>query len=187
MNKTTKEFFEKHDQETQLPAPMQKRLDLLVALSGWQPGDGPTPGVFAKREDGNRCLWSVKWSTADGLLSPTSYLPVEFLRLDQLEAEVSDVCLRQLAKGVNIHPSVARLAAGLIKLYSNDLKNPDGWLRNMQREIQSVREVYPEFVFPYAAPSLQGTMGTGAGRLINVLFRPEWGDRQQFIHSLGGA
>jgi len=169
------------ERDANLPTPKPTWLWLVIG-SGWTPDDGPAEGVFSARPKGHQSLSSCMWATRSyGLLSPERFAPLDTLSTGQIVAEASDVVQR--ARG-----DFARMLGPLVLDYVlGDVPNPAVWLDQITRILAEARLVYPEFTFTPDVPTIRGSDGFGAGRLMRLAIRPGWANEKEVLEKLGGA
>jgi hypothetical protein len=61
-------------------------LDIL----GWKSTDGPAEGVWDRRGQGHKSLWTCTWITSTGVIGPDQLLPLDSATDEQLLAELED-------------------------------------------------------------------------------------------------
>lgn len=101
----------------------------------WKKGDGIVTFHFANMPAGERCAWSCKWATADGLINPVMWAALENMTEQELIAEIEDVIART-GEGKN----------ELEILKATHDPNPVIGFLNTRREN------YPEYVLPEDPP-----------------------------------
>jgi hypothetical protein len=172
-----KKFFKSYDEEASagMPEVFKGMRSRMVALSGWQPGDGALPGVFSRKSKGERCLWSCLWGTSRGLLSPGDWMPLDYLTTGEMLAEATDLIYRDSTNNI----VARRLTPLVLDFYLSDVDNPGYWIEQLKDTLRSLRVGYAEYVCHFDMPQ-----STGAARLMNAIPRPGWITRTEIRERL---
>ncbi len=109
-----------------------KTFDELLALSGWQPEDGPYPGVFSKMPAGEKCLWSTLWIDDEGFISPQAIGPNS---PEAWKYELQDIAARGNLEAARILQDGLEVNEQHLRQFINDARSRYGG----------------EFCFPYTA------------------------------------
>lgn len=161
------------DYEAELPPLSEPTKELrawMLLGSGWSDGDGPTPGVWANgKERGHRCLWSCRWSTSHGVVTPNQVWPLEQMTFAELLGEALD-----LAYSRTQDPIVAgKVIPAVLDYYGSG--NVTGITRLLPA-LHQLRGGYGEYVWQPSPPSLNGP-----GNLMYLSLRPGWWVKADFF------
>jgi len=170
------------------PSGSKQDFDWMLDGAGWKPGDGPVPGVFGDKPKGDRCLWSCSWSTSIGLLSPDRILPVEYMTMAQLQAEILDVIYRarlnwgdhkyqllqlyldfdEVQPAPDTKPEVPEQPGGFRLINTATNTPPEAYRWQITKLLRQLRVSYPDYVWPFSPPP--------ANLIRNASYRPGWPD-----------
>lgn len=171
MDKQVKNWWAQFEKALDTPQHLKTRQDEIIRASGWTAGvNGDLPGVFADKRRGSRALWSIRWATAHGVLSPDEWMPLDFMTLAQLKAEVLD--------NVWTNPTdynVGRLTRQLLEL-EYEPHSPEYWRSKTIDFLLQARIGYTDFAAPWDCPS----MGSETFRLMRLNIRPGWGLKEDY-------
>jgi hypothetical protein len=165
-------FFVEHDAMV-LRERNSATLDRMVKECGWQLTDGPTPGVFANRPKGHRCLWSCAWRSSERTIQPGDIIPVEYLSGIQLLSESLDWI--HTAKGNDFARDLALL---LCDYFTDDPHTDWGyWLTaQVSRLLRKLRtsSALVDYFWPWSMPDAYAP--TGQKIIFNLPkgVRPGW-------------
>lgn len=120
--------------------PKQKQLfTVFCNASGWLPEHGPEPGIFLDKPAGHKCIWSVKWGSAFGLVLPGDLLDLSDATPVQLIHEASDVSQR------------GNTEIGKVLMSVNE-ENHWQTLAHLRALLEQERHYYPEYVHDTLPP-----------------------------------
>jgi hypothetical protein len=114
----------------------------------WTPQDGPVPGVFINKPLGARCVWTARWMSSNGELTPDKLLPVyggtnlPAITHKQARYELLDLLEHPLE-------SIAEAAPYLKMLDASRVSTPP----QVAQFLASVRQRYQEYICPWDIPT----------------------------------
>jgi len=155
--------FAKYDKEVGRN-PFQTKKNQMVVGSKWNKNDGPFPGVFDRRQAGNRCLWSAQWYTVEGMVKPDDIMPLPSMTSGEIIAEAVDLIYQRPGD-----PHLGRaLVPRVLDYYSGLFPDPNVLMTQIIGILGPLRQSYQEFTCPWSVPR---------GRdVVYQRFRPGWID-----------